>query len=115
MVIALRATMHEHTPWTILRAGTFDGKHLRKHLTVVCSLWKWGDREPVTGPEACHLEVGRLIIPNDSPPPGKPAEFLDVMEMANEKLSILEGDGDDRVMQQFTILEYEVLPDTDTR
>ncbi len=65
----------------------------------------------VTGPDACHLQVGRMIVPNPLPPPEKRNEFLDVFEMPTETLSITEGDGPDRVSQQFNILKYEVLPD----
>jgi hypothetical protein len=96
--------------WIILRTGTFDGKYLKKRLTVVCSLFKWGDHEAVTGPDACHLQVGRMMIPNPLPA-GKRNEFLDIFEMPDETLSITEGYGADRVMQQFRILKYEVLPD----
>jgi hypothetical protein len=105
-VIAYDARTHQ---WTILRTGTFDGKYLRKRLTVVCSFWKWGDREPVIGPEACHLQVGRLMIPNQIPR----GKFLDIFEMADETLSITEGDPTDQVAQHFSILKYEVLPDSD--
>jgi hypothetical protein len=107
-VVSYDAATHQ---WTILRSGTFDGKYLRKRLTVVCSSYKWGERESVTGPEACHLQVGRLIVPNPLPDPEKRQEFIDVFEMPSETLSITEGDGADRVMQQFEILKYEVLPD----
>ena len=54
-----------------------------------------------------------MMIPNLFPPPGKRREFLDVYEMPGETLSITEGAGEDREMQQFTILKYEVLPDND--
>ena len=111
-VLSYDAGTHQ---WIILRTGTFDGKYLTKRLTVVCSSYKWGDHEPVTGTEACHLQVGRLIIPNPLPPAGKRSEFLDVFEMPSETLSITEGDGADRVMQQFAILKYEVLPDNANR
>ena len=111
-VVAYDARTHE---WTILRTGTFDGKYLRKRLTVVCSWYKWGDHERVDGPEACDLQVGRLIIPNPFPPPEKHREFLDVFETSADTLSITEGVGADRVMQQFTILKYEVLPDNDSQ
>ena len=111
-VLSYDAATHQ---WVILRTGTFDGKYLTKRLTVVCSSYKWGDHESVTGPEACHLQVGRLIIPNPLPPAGKHNEFLDVFEMPSETLSITEGDGADRVMQQFAILKYEVLPDNANR
>lgn len=107
-VVGYDAATHQ---WTILRTGTFDGKYLTKRLTVVCASYKWGDHESVTGPEACHLQVGRMITPNPLPPDGKRQEFLDVYEMPSETLSITEGDGAERVMQQFAIVKYEVLPD----
>lgn len=106
-VMAYEAATHQ---WTILRTGTFGGKYLRKRLVVVCDFYKWDNHEPVKGPDACHLVVGRLIVPNPLPK-DKRSEFLDVFEMPDEVLSITEGDGNDRVMQQFTILKYEVLPD----
>jgi hypothetical protein len=111
-VLSYDAATHQ---WIILRTGTFDGKYMTKRLTVVCSFYKWGDHEMVTGPEACHLQVGRMIIPNPLPPAGKHQDFLDVFEMPSEVLSITEGVGADRVMQQFTILKYEVLPDKTSR
>jgi hypothetical protein len=106
-VLSYDAQTHQ---WTILRTGTFDGKYLKKRLTVVCSLFKWGDHEAVTGPDACHLQVGRMMIPKPLPA-GKRNEFLDIFEMPDETLSITEGAGTDRVIQQFRILKYEVLPD----
>lgn len=107
-VVSYTAATHQ---WIILRTGTFDGKYLTKRLTVVCSSYKWGDHEAVTGPEACHLQVGRMIIPNPLPREGKRQEFLEVFEEPSGMLSIIEGDGADRVAQQFAILKYEVLPD----
>jgi hypothetical protein len=97
--------------WTLLRTGTFEGKYLTKRLTVVCTFYKWGDRPPVSGPDACHLQVGRMIVPNQFPPEGKRDEFVDVYEMPSETLAITEGDGSDKIEQQFKILKYEVLPD----
>jgi hypothetical protein len=107
-VVSYDAVTHQ---WTILRNGTFDGKYMTKRIIVVCDFYKWGKHEQVQGPEACHLEVGRLIVPNPLPPAGKRDEFLDVYEMPDERLAITEGDGPDRVQQQFIILKYEVLPD----
>jgi hypothetical protein len=97
--------------WTLLRNGTFDGKYLTKRLTLICDFYKWGKHPAVAGPDACHLEVGRMIVPNTMPPEGRRSEFLDVYEMPTETLAITEGDGSDKVEQQFTILKYEVLPD----
>jgi hypothetical protein len=105
-VISYDGTTHQ---WTILRSGMFDGKYLRKRLVVVCDSYKWGRHESVKGPEACHLQVGRLIVPDQTP--DDPKAFVDVFEMPSETLAITEGYGDDRVSQQFTIIKYEVLPD----
>ena len=106
-VVGYDAATHQ---WTIVRTGMFEGKYLTKRLTVVCSLYKWGNHEANTGPDACHLQVGRLIVPNQMPPPGRPQEFIDVYEMPSETLAITEGDGPDQVSQQFNILKYEVVP-----
>lgn len=105
-VVGFDAANHE---WTIVRNGTFDGKYLTKRITAVCSLYKWGDHEAVTGPDACHLVVGQMMIPN--PLRTRPGEFLDVAEMPGEVLSITEGDGADRTLQLFSIRKNEVLPD----
>jgi len=107
-IISYDAATHQ---WIILRTGTFDGKYLTKRITVVCSFFKWGDHGTVTGPDACHLQVGQMMSPNPFPPEGKRDEFLDISEMPDEVLSITQGEGTNRVMQQFNILKYEVLPD----
>ena len=78
-------------------------------------MYRWGGREAVTGPDACHLQVGNIIVPNPLPPEGKREQFVDVYEMPSEMLSITEGDGAERVVQQFDILKYEVLPDGEGR
>jgi hypothetical protein len=54
-VVAYEAPTHQ---WTILRTGTFDGKYMTKRLTVVCSSYKWGDRESVTGPKPATFRLG---------------------------------------------------------
>jgi hypothetical protein len=108
-VLSYDAGTHQ---WTILRTGTFDGKYLRKRLTVICASYKWADHESVTGPEACHLVVGRLLVHNIDPPNFQ--NFLDVWEMPSEILSITTGTGPDRVIQQFDISKNEVLPDNDS-
>jgi len=97
--------------WTIMRNGVFDGKYLRKRLTVICNFYQWGDHEASDGEKACHLQVGELIVPNPFPGKGNEQQFVDVDEMPDEVLSIVEGSGADRVNQQFRILKYEVLPD----
>lgn len=96
--------------WTLLRTGTFNGEYQTKRLIVVCAFYQWGKHEAVKGADACHLQVGRLIVPNPLPSPDKRSEFLDVYEMPTETLAITEGNGDDRVEQQFSILRYEVVP-----
>jgi hypothetical protein len=111
-VVSYDASTHQ---WVILRTGTFDGKYLTKRITVICSFYKWDGHERVDGPDACHLQVGRMMIPNLFPPAGKPDEFLMIDEMPTETLSITEGQGADRVLQVFNILKYEVLPDNATR
>ena len=107
-IISYDAATHQ---WVIIRNGTFDGKYLTKRITVVCSFYKWGDHEAVEGPDACHLQVGRMMIPNSWSPPKKGEQYLDIFEMPSETLAITEGEGTERVQQQFTILKYEVLPD----
>jgi len=94
--------------WTILRTGTFDGKYLKKKLVVRCLFYKSGDDETVQGPDACHLQVGRLIVPTPLENHATPDQFVDVFEMPDEVLSITDGSGSDRVIQQFKILSYTV-------
>lgn len=105
-VVDYDAASHQ---WTIIRTGTFDGQYMKKKLVVVCTFYEWGDRTPVQGSDACHLQVGRLIVPNPLPDASHRSEFVDVFEMPTETLSITEGDGPDRTMQQFKILSYSVL------
>jgi hypothetical protein len=104
-VVGHDAGTHE---WTIIRTGTFDGKYLTKRMTVVCYFYQWGSHEAVTGPEACHLRVGRLMIPNMLS--RNTAAFLNIFE-TDEVLSIEEGYGADRTLQYFNIVRYEVVPD----
>ena len=95
--------------WIILRNGTFDGKYLTKRITVVCDFYKWGNRESVTGPNACNLSVGRMMVPRYAPDDkGNLKTVLYIFEDP-DRMSIIEGDGDDRVMQQFFILKNEVV------
>ncbi len=107
-VVSYDAATHQ---WVILRNGTFDGKYMTKRITVVCNSYHWANHETVTGPDACDLQVGNMIIPNPFPMKGKRQDFIDVMEMSGEVLAITKGDGAERVSQQFKILKYEVLPD----
>lgn len=97
--------------WIIIRNGTFDGRYLRKRITAVCSFYKWGDHEAVSGLNACSLQVGRMMVPNLFPGAEKRKEFLDIWEPSPDTLSITEGDGPDRVLQEFKILKEEVLTD----
>ena len=55
------------------------------------------------------------MIPNSWSPLEKSEKYLDIFEMPSETLAITEGEGADRVQQQFTILKYEVLPDNANR
>ena len=96
--------------WTILRNGTFDGAYLTKRITAVCDFYKWGDRESVSGPNACSLNVGRLMVPKyvfDEK--GTIKTQLYIFE-DSDRLSIIEGVDDDRISQQFFILKNEVIP-----
>ncbi len=97
-VVAYDAATHR---WTVRLNVVSDGKPVAKRLTVVCSQYMWGKLAPVTGPDACHLVVGRLI---DPPTPN-------VTEMPPGVLKITQGVGDNRVIQQFKILKSEILPD----
>lgn len=99
--------------WVIIRSGTFDGKYQKKRLITVCDFYKWGDHEMVTGPHACDLRVGELIVSNHPNPDaqGKYPGFVDIWEMSAERLSITRGDGPDQAHQQFVILKSEVLPE----
>lgn len=105
-VVSYDAASHQ---WTIIRTGTFDGRYMKKKLVVVCMFYKWGEHDTVDGVDACHLQVGRLIVPSLESGNTDKASFVTVFEMPNETLSITEGSGDDRVMQQFKILSYSVL------
>ncbi len=105
-VVSYDAATHQ---WVILRNGTFDGKYMTKRITVVCNSFHWANHELVTGPDACDLQVGSMIIPN--PFPKKPQDFIDVIEDSSQVLGITKGYGADQVSQQFKILKYEVLPD----
>jgi hypothetical protein len=95
--------------WTIIRSGTFDGKYLTKKLVVTCNFYQWGEHKAVEGPDACHLEVGRLIVPNHFVDDAHRNEFIDVYEMPDEVLSIIEGNGANQVTQQFKILSYTLV------
>ena len=97
--------------WVILRNGTFDGKYLTKRMTVVCQYYKWGNREKVTGPTACSLRVGSLMIPRYAKDEKGNGKTVLYMFEDPDYLSIIEGDGDERIMQGFRILKNEVVPE----
>jgi hypothetical protein len=97
-VVSYDAATHQ---WVILRNGTFDGKYMTKRITVVCNSFHWGNHELVTGPDACDLQVGSMLIPN--PFPRKPQDFIDVIEDSSQVLGITKGYGADQVSQQFKI------------
>lgn len=98
--------------WVVIRTAIFDGKRIRKRLTMVCDFYKWGDRDPATGPHACELHVGELMVPHHQPDAqGTYQNFVDVWEMSADRLSVVHGDGPDKVSQQFVILRNEVVPD----
>ena len=100
--------------YVIIRTGTFsnrdgtDPTFVRKRLTVVCLSYQWGEHEVVRGPNACSLSVGRLYKMNMKPGP----DLLITLEDPGNvyTFSIAEGDGDNRVIQLFSVLKYEVLP-----
>ena len=95
--------------WVIIRTGTFGGKFLRKRMTVLCDFYKWGDHATVTGPGACDLQVGRFMVPKLTKA-DDPFESTYIWELSADRLAITDGDGPDRVSQQFVILKNEVLP-----
>jgi hypothetical protein len=99
--------------WVIIRTGTFDGKHLKKQLTVVCDFYKWADHETVHGPHACDLHVGELMVIHHQPDAqGKFSDYSDLWEMSPDRLSVTHGVPPDNVDQQFIILKNELLPET---
>jgi hypothetical protein len=117
-VVSHDAATHQ---WIILRTGKFGGKYLTRRITVICSFSQWGDHEAITGPDACNLPVGQMMMTQADrffPPAGKRDEYLIdtyVDELPDDVLSITEGKGADRVIQQFKILKDEVLPDNATQ
>jgi hypothetical protein len=95
--------------WVILQTATYDGVRVKKRLTVVCAFYQWGDHEAVDGPQACALNVGQLLVPNETLAKDTRAEFLAVWELSPDRLAIVQGDGEDKVSQQFVILKEEVV------
>jgi hypothetical protein len=95
--------------YIILRNGTFDGKYLTKRITAVCQFYKWGSRETVNGPNVCALKVGSTLVPRfDTNGKDRVTSLLIVFEDPGF-LSVVEGTGEDRVLQGFTILKDEVV------
>lgn len=94
--------------WIFLRNGTFDGKYLTKRITAECYCHEWGIQE-VRGRYACSLQIGSFLAPrSEKDEKGSVKTILNIYESA-DYLSIIEGDGDTRVRQEFTILKNEVL------
>ncbi len=94
--------------WIILRDSTFNGVRQVKRMTAVCSFYKHGNSETVTGAQACDLQVGTTLVPNTIPRV-REKSFLDIYEMSPDRLSIMDGEGPDSVIEQFTILKQEVV------
>ena len=94
--------------WTFIRSMHVDNKLQKKRITAVCSFYGWGSRELSDGPDACDLLVGRFIqsriFANVNHERGG---HLYIFE-DSDTLTVTEGDGDDRVMQQFRILENKM-------
>ena len=113
IVEGYRVTSFDSTTgqWIILRNGTFDGKYLTKRMTVVCDFYKWGNRERLSGPNVCSLEVGSLMVPHYRLDDKQNLKTVLYMFEDPDYLSIIQGDGDDQVMQGFRILKNEVVPE----
>jgi hypothetical protein len=92
--------------WIFLFHGTIDGKYLTKRLTVVCDFYKWGKHEPVAGRNACNLRVGSLMVRRYE---RDGSNLVLYIFEDPDRLTIVEGEGDDRVSQQFFILKSEVV------
>jgi hypothetical protein len=63
------------------------------------------------GPNACSLRVGSLMIPRYILDDKNNVKTVLYMFDDPDYLSIIEGDGDVRVMQGFKILKNEVVPE----
>ena len=90
--------------WVIIAVNREEGR--RVQITAACDFYKFGNRDPVKGPNSCNLLVGRTLFPNRLGT--RPGEFLDVWQLG-DTLFISQGKGDDRVHQQFTIRSAKVL------
>jgi hypothetical protein len=96
--------------WTFVRVTQQKkGRVLKNEITGICSSYHWSNRKLVTGPDACSLLVGRFIqdrvfLEKNEAHLGHGYIFED-----SDTLTIIEGDGDDRVSQQFKVIESRVL------
>ena len=72
-------------------------------------LYKEANKDPIIGPSVCDLQVGRLLVPSVSET--DPEGYLNVFERP-EGIAIIEGTASNRIEQDFSILKYEVLPDS---
>ncbi|MBN8924372.1 MAG: hypothetical protein J0I96_14945 [Rhodanobacter sp.] len=93
--------------WVVDAIDRVEKKRIR--YVHVCDFYRWGNHEAVAGPTACDLSVGDEIAPN--PFQRRPGGFLDVWPRGNT-LSITRGQGDDRVVEQFSIKSAKVMPYT---
>lgn len=99
--------------WTIIREFISEGEYRVKRMTLVCDFYKWGEREPVKGPTACSLRVGRFMVSTESAYfSGKSKDLLEIDEMAPDWMAFVEGVGADQVRQHFKILKQEMLSPT---
>jgi hypothetical protein len=94
--------------WTLVHTDTVDGKLLRQRLVVVCKYAKWPDHEG-SGKDACHLQVGELMVPTLSPSEVKAGHPVIAMEWNDGSLTFEEGSGTNEVYQSFEIKKSEII------
>ncbi|WP_158794457.1 hypothetical protein [Granulicella sp. L60] len=97
--------------WTIIDSDidSETNKTHRKKLIVVCKSYKLGDHDFLKGSDVCDLQVGQLI---STFIPKKDADREHVfIDASDNQLYIARGDGDQKIVQFFDILKYEMLPD----
>jgi hypothetical protein len=96
--------------WTILYT---DGKRIQKRLVLVCEI---GNVK--RGQDACHLDVGRLMVQNPLPSLDRTSEYLEIDEPSDNTLEIWEGakvegsknrGGFQLNHQQFRIMKSELV------
>ena len=98
VVYSVAAFTDSTNEWAVDKIDRVASKRTR--FTLVCDFYHQGKAPIVSGPDACDLTPGETITPN---PLGRsPGEFLDVWPRG-EKFSITRGNGDDRVIEQFTV------------